>query len=216
MADTECGWCGRLAHMPAASGLFYVPPRDGAEQLYQAAYQCPNCRKLNLATGPCVSSNGMDQSVSSADQYTWSKGIDWMPQLGDSRAFPDVPPQIASAATEATLCMSIGAYRAVGALARAVIEATAKHKKAEGRDLYARIEALAAADHIRSHTKAQAHEVRHFGNEMAHGDFAEEVAADEAAEIIELMSEILAEVYQSPARLARRKEARLAKQPATE
>lgn len=45
---------------------------------------------------------------------------------------------------------------------------------------------------------------------MAHGDFAATVTREEADEIIELMCEILDEVYQQPARLAKRKAARLA------
>jgi hypothetical protein len=122
-----------------------------------------------------------------------------------------VPAHIADAATEATLCLSAGAYRAVGSLARAVIEATSKDRGAEGTNLEKRIEALHAAGEVRRHTKDQAHEVRHFGNEMAHGDFIDPVTKEEAEEVIVLMAEVLDEVYQSPARLARRRQAREAK-----
>lgn len=133
---------------------------------------------------------------------------EWLPRASDRREFPDVPEDIAGAASEASICLSVGAYRAVGSLARAVIEATCKDKRAEGAKLYQRIEALHAGDHVRKHTKDQAHEIRHFGNGMAHGDFADPVGQEEAEEILELMCEVLDEVYQSPARLARRKEAR--------
>lgn len=103
----------------------------------------------------------------------------------------------------------MGAYRAVGSLARAVIEATAKDKQAGGKGLFQRIEALYGGEHIRLHTKEQAHEIRHFGNDMAHGDFVQLVTEAEAEEVIELMAEVLEEVYRSPARLARLKTARL-------
>lgn len=105
----------------------------------------------------------------------------------------------------------MGAFRAVGSLARAVVEATAKDKGITTGRLADKIDALAQAGHVREHTKEQAHEVRHFGNDMAHGDFTDPVTQEEAEEVIELMAEVLDEVYQSPARLAARKQARLAK-----
>ncbi len=147
---------------------------------------------------------------SAADQHEWY-GESSLPIHGEVRHFPDVPEHIASAATEATLCLSVGAYRAVGSLARAVVEATAKDKGADGKDLAKRIDALRAADHLRKHTADQAHEIRYFGNEMAHGDFVQSVPKEEAEEVVELMVEVLDEVYQSPARLEKRKAARIAK-----
>jgi hypothetical protein len=41
--------------------------------------------------------------------------------------------------------------------------------------------------------------IRDYGNEMAHGDFTDPVAGADSALIIQLMGEILDEVYQSPA-----------------
>jgi len=57
----------------------------------------------------------------------------------------------------------------------------------------------------------QAHEVRFLGNDMAHGDFVEPVSTEEADEILELMAEVLHAVFEMPAQLLRRKEARIAK-----
>jgi len=217
MADTDCGWCGRLVHMDVASPLL-VAPAPWSGSVIQAAYTCPNCHRLNLAF---ENSNGFADgpsyvSVEEAKKYKWGPYVSWMPKRAERREFDDVPEHIAGAATEATLCLSIGAFRAVGALARAVIEATAKDKGADGKNLEARIDALAAAELIREHTKEQAHEIRHFGNDMAHGDFAEPVTEEEATEIIALMDEVLNEVYQSPARLARVREAREAKKADSE
>ena len=216
MASTTCGYCGRLAHMEAASGLHEIADQFGRGSTLQAVYKCPNCLRLNLATEHHADDYGgghgsrvlpMAEAANDARWYS----ANWLPRLGEVREFPDVPDHIAQAAKEATLCLSVGAYRAVGALARAVIEATAKDKGAEGRNLENRIDALRDADHIRTHTQEQAHEVRHFGNDMAHGDFVDPVTKEEAEEVIELMAEVLDEVYQSPARLAARRTARLAK-----
>lgn len=197
--------------MEAATGLHIRQDRASGIALLEAVYKCPNCKRLNVAAErrPYGDRDGVTQ-LDVANQHDWVAPT-WTPVLGQARDFPDMPPHIAEAAREASFCLSIGAFRAAGALARAVIEATAKDKNAEGRDLYARIEALAAADHIRLHTKEQAHEVRHFGNGMAHGDFVERVSKEEADEVIELMAEVLDEVYQSPARLAALREARLAR-----
>lgn len=212
MASTDCGWCGRLVHLRAVSPLYTVPFAGGF--LRQAAYQCPNCRRLVVAW---ERGGSYEQStdVPTAQNYTWGWDVKFGPAKRDSQEFPDVPQHIAEAATEATLCLSVGAYRAVGSLARAVIETTAKDKKADGTTLFDRINALADAEHIRSHTKAQAHEVRHFGNGMAHGDFTEPLTKEDAEEIVTLMAEILDEVYQSPARLEHVKAAREAKKAGT-
>lgn len=215
MASTTCGRCGAIAHMTAVSNLF-ISRNHPLHGVLEAAFRCENCNRLNLASEviPDYSGGSQEQHVGAADERRWADAV-WLPRHLETIEFEHVPEHIAGAATEATLCMSLGAYRAVGSLARAVIEATCKDKKAEGAKLYQRIEALHANDHVRKHTKDQAHEIRHFGNGMAHGDFADPVTKEEAEEVIELMREVLDEVYQSPARLAARKAARLAKKSET-
>lgn len=197
---------GRLA-------LHLIADPFGYGATKQAVYKCPNCLRLNLATERNENQGGGSQVLPmavAADEAQWYAPT-WLPRHGEVREFEDVPEHIAQAATEAILCLSVDAYRAVGALARAVIEARAKDKGAEGKNLEKRIDALHDGDHVRTLTKEQAHEIRHFGNDMAHGDFVEPVTKEEAEEVIELMAGVLDEVYQSPARLSKRKAARLAK-----
>jgi hypothetical protein len=136
--------------------------------------------------------------------------IRWIPPRG-VKEFSDVPLHIASAASEAYECQSIGAHRAAGAMARAVVEAVAKDKGITQSRLVDKIEEMEQQDLIRAHIKDAAHEVRHLGNDMAHGDFIDLIDETETAETLELMSEILNEVYQSPAKIARRKAARQGK-----
>jgi hypothetical protein len=78
-----------------------------------------------------------------------------------------------------------------------------------------KIEELYSQGFIREHVKDAAHEIRHLGNEMAHGDFTSPVTSEEADLTLILMSEILDEVYQSPARVARARAARTARNAAT-
>ena len=76
--------------------------------------------------------------------------------------------------------------------------------------------ASAADEAYRCHSiQAAAHEVRYFGNNMAHGDFVQDTAAEESAEALELMAMVLREVYQEPAAVARVQAARQAKKAGT-
>lgn len=136
----------------------------------------------------------------------------WPKEIPPRPSFPDVPAHIAEAAAEAHYVNALKAHRAAGALARAVIEATAKERGITEGKIKAKIEEMAKRGLIREDTKEAAHEVRHFGNEMAHGDFVYEVDPDEAADILDLMDEVLAEVYQSRKKVERVRERRKARE----
>lgn len=157
-----------------------------------------------------------------ADVGTFAQGADawsnanadrltWVPQKGVPKIYPDVPGHIAAAASEAHECLSIGAYRAAVQMARSVVEATAKESGHRNGTLASKIDGMAVAGLLRAHIADAAHEIRYLGNEMAHGDFTEDVPSEEAEEIVSLMSQVLYEVFQSPAEVERRRAARLAK-----
>ncbi|MFD0327105.1 DUF4145 domain-containing protein [Streptacidiphilus monticola] len=134
---------------------------------------------------------------------------EWTPSAVRWPPFEDVPEAIAAAASEAHACLSINAHRGAVALARAVVEAIAKDKGITRGNLQKKIDDLAAQGFIRGATKETAHEIRYGGNEVAHSDpTAEALSADDAQEILDLMDEILQEVYQGPAKTARLKERR--------
>ncbi|MEU3649471.1 DUF4145 domain-containing protein [Lentzea sp. NPDC034063] len=140
-----------------------------------------------------------------------SEHLRWVPAKGQPKPFDDVPEHIAAAASEAHQCHSIGAHRAAVQLARSVVEATAKEKGITTGQLVAKIDQMQAQGLLRAHITEAAHEIRHLGNEMAHGDFVQPVTDEESEEILGLMGEILHEVFQSPARVARRQQARLSR-----
>lgn len=127
------------------------------------------------------------------------------------KEFPDVPRPIAETADEAHRCHSIRAYRAAVLLARSVIEATAKEEGITSGNLLKKIDDMFDQRLIREHVRDGAHEVRHLGNDMAHGDFIAPVAAEESSLILTLMGEVLEEVFQSVARVQRARELRAAK-----
>ncbi|CAH0207068.1 hypothetical protein SRABI121_02630 [Microbacterium sp. Bi121] len=130
----------------------------------------------------------------------------WEPVSASGKIFADVPGPVGESATEAYRCYSIGAYRGAIILARAVIEAAAKSKGISGRNLEVKIDALAAQGHVRAEIAASAHEVRFIGNDMAHGDFATTVVSGgDALDILDIMDDVLDQVYGVPTRLERRR-----------
>jgi hypothetical protein len=136
----------------------------------------------------------------------------WMPLPGtqpESESFADVPPSVAEAASEALLCVQAGALRGAILLARAVIEATAKDKGIAVGSLSQKIDHLHERGYIRTYLRDGAHEVRYTGNDMAHGDFPAVISRGDADVLLQLMREVLMEVYQDPAR--RERLARLAR-----
>ncbi|MFF0748565.1 DUF4145 domain-containing protein [Streptomyces sp. NPDC004267] len=134
----------------------------------------------------------------------------WLPHQLGRQEFEDVPPPINDMAVEAHRCLMIRANRAAVALARAVVEGTAKVKGITAGSLQTKIDKLFEQRLIREHVKDAAHEVRFGGNEVAHADLvAEPMDFETASEILGLMDEVLEEVFQSPARVARRRQQRL-------
>ena len=174
-------------------------------QVVAAAYRCGVCHVISvgIAAAPIQFVGATLRNWVDGDGNLSDTDFTWRPSASDTKDYPDVPIHIAGAATEAFECHSDGHYRASILLARSVIEATAKDKNITTGNLKSKIEEMAKRQLIRPHIKAVADGIRDYGNEMAHGDFADPVAGADSELIIELMGEILEEVYQSPARLAR-------------
>jgi hypothetical protein len=206
MASTICGWCGDRTHMTLLTDPVKVPSFP-TRYIYTATFQCSNenCKRLSVGT------------IHRKSQYTNPKidmpqesELEWEPHSIRRPKFRDVPEQIAASASEAHACLSIQAHRGAVALARAVVEATAKDKGIVTGPLVAKIDEMHRQDLIRDITRQLAHEIREGGNEIAHGDLADEPMPPEDAEaIVALMDEILEEVYQGPARMLALKKSRL-------
>src|SRR5699024_5114815 len=126
----------------------------------------------------------------------------WFPKWVETPEYEGLPKHIAGPVKEAYETNANGYYRASIILARAVIEAVAKSKDADGRDLYHRIEKLSEMNLITLLTKSAAHVVRDSGNDMAHGDFAEEVDQELADATLDFMGFVLNDVYVAPAQVA--------------
>lgn len=178
-----------------------------------AAFTCDECGAMSVGQ-MIVDGDFRGDSRGVQDWLEQTDSLEWVPAHASGRDFPDVPSHIGAAASEAFKCQSIQAFRAACSLARAVIEATAKEKGITTNGIAAKIDTMAQAGLIRPHIQEAAHEVRHLGNEMAHGDFIAPVTAEESTLAVELMAEVLDEVFQSPARVARARAAREARRAA--
>jgi hypothetical protein len=196
----HCGVLGNFVHVWSGDVALGYPRRS--ERQF-AALVCPNeyCRKPVGAV--------IDSRVGAAAIYdTWPTHV-------GGKQFPDVPTEIASTADEAHRCFSIHAYRAAMSMARAVVEATAKEKGITTGNLEGKIDELSARGFIRNDTKDAAHAVRLVGNDAAHGDVVAIIVDEgDAKDVLDLMDDILHEVFQSPAKVARVKANRAARKAA--
>ncbi|MFC9121682.1 DUF4145 domain-containing protein [Streptomyces sp. NPDC057067] len=130
--------------------------------------------------------------------------LEWEPTKIRRPAFPDVPKEIADTAGEAHACLSIGAPRGAVALARAVVEATAKAKGITVHNIAPKITAMRDQGFISPLTEQTSHQIRKDGNSIAHGDIGEDsMPLDDAEAILSFMDALLDEVFQRPAKLTR-------------
>lgn len=210
MATRDCWRCGVRTHMSNYGTGFYIPRPPGNTVEVWNAFKCDNCSALSVASGHAIGGNSA--ATRSPGEWLYEQpNVEWYPIRAIGKDFFDVPQHIAEAASEAYKCKSISAYRAAVQLARSVVEAVAKEKGITQGNIFSKINELYNRKFIREHIKDGAHEVRHFGNDMAHGDFVSPVTIEEAELVLILMGEILEEVYQSPARVAKAQAARAAR-----
>jgi hypothetical protein len=125
MAATTCWDCGVTAHMTPVDGSLVGRYEDNwpLEQV-TGCFKCDNCMALNIAIAR--RSNEADRAPS----FVLLEGSDtsWLPMRPVLKDYPDVPTEVASAASEAHRVLAVEAHRAAILLARSVIEATAKNK----------------------------------------------------------------------------------------
>lgn len=213
MPNHKCWLCASvtghtLVGDPTVAGVETKLPIPPESNFFFCAYECSSCHAIsigmiNVRQSTLIRVGGLHNYLDTltGDQFTWK------PSVGETLDYPDVPPHIAESATEAYECASLRHNRAAVMLARAVIEATAKAQNITSGNLYSKIESLAAQNYIRAHIKDAAHSVRVLGNEMAHGDFVNPISDEDTRLVIDLMGEILNEVFQSPAKIQRAQQA---------
>jgi hypothetical protein len=188
MAALTCPHCGVYARFTKVWESTLHEDDPWAEHM--GCFTCDHCGRPISAI---LNSFGMDQ---------------FWPTSVRGKDFPDVPKTLADAASQAHLCLSAGSPMGAVVVARAVVEAVAKHHGITNGNLKKKIDRLHAEGHITATMQAAATEIRFAGNEAAHGDVGAEVVEErpvieDAAEIVGLMDSILERLYQEPARIAK-------------
>lgn len=203
MAAWKCGWCGVFAHMePRGLGHNVPAPKnrrtaDGGSSVMFATMECSSCRGFSVAlasrniSGPAPSNvEGM------SDFWRNRQPIKWEPRWVEGQDFDYAPDHIAKAASESYKCHSIGAHMAAILMARTCIEAAAKDHGIRTGNLFEKIDRLVEVADLRKKIQRAAHQVRLFGNEMAHGDIEIEVTENDSAQILRLLTMILEDLYE--------------------
>ncbi|MFD8301519.1 DUF4145 domain-containing protein [Streptomyces sp. NPDC059690] len=206
MASTICGWCGDRTHMTFLLEPYQLPEAASADgSVWMSAFRCSSesCQRLSIGWTALYQVN--HQAL--AKQQMATLELKWEPRRIRRPGFPDVPPEIAQTASEAHACLSVGAARGAVALARAVVEATAKAKGITIDGIVGKINALRDGGIISPLTADASHQIRRDGNSIAHGDIGDEpISQDDAEAILEFMDALLDEVFQRPAKLQRLKD----------
>ena len=212
MAVRTCWACSSRSHMTLKGGLQFGRDVDeGSEAEVAGILTCDECEAVNFARAWLIQGELSHFNMTADVWFQSFAKLDWFPLTGDRPAFPDVPEHISQVASEAYATRSIDAFRASIILARAVIEATAKEKGITKSGIFAKIEQMQRQGLIRQHIADGANEVRHLGNDLAHGDFGESTSQEDTDLVLALMSEVLLEVFQSPARVEHARATRLAR-----
>lgn len=97
-------------------------------------------------------------------------------------------------------------------MARTTIEASAKAKGITSGNLVHKVDELFNQQLIYEHVRGAAHEIRHVGNDAAHGDLVDDPLTEkEALDVLGLMDMVLDGVFIAPAKTAAHAQARLAR-----
>jgi hypothetical protein len=165
--------------------LFTVPMPQGAPEKWKMA-RCGGCRQPLFVI--------LDEQE--------SRVLRTFPPISLERP-PDVPIGVADDYVEATLCLSVGAYKAAAALCRRALQAAALDKGCKRRKLSLQLDELGKRGLLNPSLLDVAHQVRYFGNYGAHPDEdgLGDISQEEAENIHELAWQVLEDLYVNPARV---------------
>lgn len=178
----------------------------GGRYVSDAAYKCDGCGRYSVVTW--YTDYDPSDWNRSGEPEDYDRLVRWNPPATHKPEYPDVPESIAMAGREAWLCFDHGAYVAACAVARAVIEASAKHHGITRGNAQEKIESMAARHLIWGTLIDSAHLVRQFGNDAAHGDLGQPATQDETGDVLTIMDELLHQLFTTPARAEKLKAAR--------
>lgn len=132
------------------------------------------------------------------------QGFHWWPLAG-MVSDPAVPPAIASALSEATMCLAANCPRAAAVMARRTLEAIALDQGEASGTLVQKLKKLADRQVLQPTLAEWSKEVRLIGNAGAHYDPINDVAHSDAVQLVEFVQELLRYLYVLPHELNKRR-----------
>lgn len=214
MASTVCWHCRLLSQMipyvsnvdgyygPSAHsfGIFpdleFVTNQDDDDPLLMI-YTCANCGYPNIAE--------LRPSSGVSDGPNLDDVARWLPIEPIGKLYPDVPPEIASVASEVHKCLQIGAYRAAVTLSRTALEGIVAEQEdgaASGKLLFQRIQKLADSGKLKSRTADAATAIRLCGNASVHEPM-KEIDRGFAEIVVEVLDSVIDDLYTNPSLVSR-------------
>lgn len=165
--------------------LFTVPTAEGGAGKWKMA-RCGGCRRPLFVI--------LDEGE--------NRVLRTFPPISLARP-SDIPIGVADDYVEATLCLSVGAYKAAAAMCRRALQAAALEKGCKRAKLMKQLNELSQKGLLNSSLLKVAHQVRYFGNYGAHPDEdgLGDVTEKEAETIRDLTWQVLEDLYINPARV---------------
>lgn len=167
--------------------------------MYYQAWSCPVCKQSVVVFEERDGFGGLVDL-----KLMW-------PRRSPREIDPSIPQEIRALFSEGASSENIGAFRAAAAMYRAAVEAVCHERKADGKDLFHKIDDLknkGVADDI----VEDLHQGRMLGNWSLHDGL--EFSADEVADVADLIYEALFQIYVQPAQRAALRASRKSKRDA--
>ena len=168
---------------------------------------CPACEETCVVFLRHVEVQGMDRNGESVSRTIQTPTLAW-PARRPRELEEGVPEKVQSLFAEGSVAEQSGALRAAAALYRATVEEICADREAEGPKLFHKIEDLKNRG-VDAGIVDDLHEARLMGNWTLHE--GEPFAAEEVADVADLIVEATVVLYVQPAERARMRQARRAR-----
>lgn len=168
-----------------------------------AAYRCDNPKCGRFSVVSWYTDYDPSESYRSGEPEDYDRSVIWSPPPVEHREYLDVPKHLQDAAREAWICLAHGAQIGACSVARAVIEAAAKAHNVRVSGIKAKIAQLRERGLIWGDLVDSAEMVREFGNDAAHGDVNDPPSDAEVRDVLDIMDELLHQLFTSPERSKR-------------
>lgn len=217
-----CPRCGRVAHFTAIgslpitfSGGHVVGPGgqsvpDALDRV--AALVCNGCSQgIAVVEEEWVGDHPRREGLGGGGSVQW-RGVHWWPPPGSADLDESIPETLRSTFTEGQRALAVKAPRAACVMFRVTLEALVADRGSDNarvaaeRNLASALEVMATEGALDRSLAEWAREIRVVGNVGAHFDPSETIEQREAEDLGRLLRQLLAYLYEMPAKIRRTRE----------